>query len=553
MSKIRLIFLFFCLCFVFIIGKLFVIQVLHRGIGIYNDYNQSQRIEPERGRIFDRNKQPLVTNQTTYLVYVEPKKTDDKHRVIEVLHDALAMDEASVEARIDDTKDWVSIRSGVTEDQKKQIQSQKVTGIGFEERSTRYYPEASLAAQLLGFVGKDKRGEDVGYFGIEGFYDKDLTGLPGLVSIVRDPLGHPVLVGNYEKFDSNNGSDLVLTIDRSIQEMAKRKLLTGMEQFQAAHGCVLIANPKSMEMLAMTCLPDYDPDRYFDFNETFFSNQATSSLFEPGSIFKPLIVAAALEEKKIKPDEEFKEGGPLKVGEYEIRTWNNKYLDKLSVTQVLERSSNVGMVKIGEKLGNDNIFKYMQKYGFGDYTGIDLQGESPGYIRPHAQWYPIDYATATFGQGLVVTPIQILRAFASIVNGGKLMQPYVVKDIQSNGSERSQSPKVVRQTISEKTSRIVREMLVSTVEHGEYRYAKPEGYAIGGKTGTAQIAVKGTYDASKTIASFIGFAPADDPQFIALVMFKEPKTAIYGSETAAPLFFEIAKELLYYYNIPPSQ
>ncbi|MEK7166174.1 MAG: penicillin-binding transpeptidase domain-containing protein, partial [Patescibacteria group bacterium] len=215
------------------------------------------------------------------------------------------------------------------------------------------------------------------------------------------------------------------------------------------------------------------------------------------------------------------------------------------------KASNVGMGHIGSKLGEKNLVSALQKYGFGQRTGIDLEGETAGYLKPEGQWYPIDYATATFGQGIAVSPIQMLTAFSSIINGGELLTPHMVKELVYGDRSKKVEKKVVRRTISPETSEIIKKMLVSTVEHGEYKWAKPKGYKIGGKTGTAQIAVQGKYDASKTIASFIGFAPADKPKFIALVVLKEPGTSIYGSETAAPLFFEIAKELLVYYNIAP--
>ena len=208
------------------------------------------------------------------------------------------------------------------------------------------------------------------------------------------------------------------------------------------------------------------------------------------------------------------------------------------------------MVYIGSKRGKNNVKKYVDEYGFGQKTVIDLQGESAGYIRDY--WADIDYATVTFGQGIVVTPIQMVRAFSAVINGGNLMRPYIVKAMKTGLTTQEVKPKLDKKILSQKTSDIVKKMLVSTVEHGEYKWAIPEGYHIGGKTGTAQIAIGGKYDASKTIASFIGFAPADKPKFIALVVLKEPKSSIYGSETAAPIFFEIAKELLYYYNIPPS-
>lgn len=549
MPKIRAVFFFFLFIFIAILVKLFFIQVAPSS-NVSQSYLKYKQIYPDRGTILDRNQQPLALNRKTYLVFAEPKIIKDISTVTEKVAKELSADQASIAARLDPSLSWVKLAEGVSQKTKKTIEALKLRGVGFEEQSQRYYPEASLSAHLLGFVGKGKAGEPIGYFGVEGFYEQDLAGLLGFVKSERDLIGRPILIGDQEKIDSENGRDLILTVDKTVQNIAKAKLKSGLESYQAKEGCVIVANPYTLEMLALTCLPDYDPNLYYDSNDQTFNNQSISSLYEPGSTFKPLITAAGIEEKAIKSDSKFDEKGPVTIGEYTIRTWNNKYEGKISMTRILEKSSNVGMVYIGSKLGKNNVKKYVEEYGFGQKTGIDLQGESAGYIRDY--WADIDYATVTFGQGIVVTPIQMVRAFSAVINGGNLMRPYIVKAMKTGLTTQEVKPKLDKKILSQKTSDIVKKMLVSTVEHGEYKWAIPEGYHIGGKTGTAQIAIGGKYDASKTIASFIGFAPADKPKFIALVVLKEPKSSIYGSETAAPIFFEIAKELLYYYNIPPS-
>jgi cell division protein FtsI/penicillin-binding protein 2 len=553
MVKLKFLFIVFFFLYIGIIAKLFYIQIISPQKYISDSYLKTNKITAERGKIFDRNKKPLAFNQNSYLLYIEPKKIDDKTELIKKLDSVLKVGEATIESKIDNSKYWISLFSGIEEDKKKSIEKLKLKGVGFEYGMKRFYPEASLAAHILGFVGKNDKSEDIGYFGLEGFYDKDLRGLPGILESERDLLGRPILIGMQERINPENGRDLILTIDKTVQEISKRKLLEGMERYKAKQGCVITADPYTLQILGMVCLPDFDVENYYKFGEDFFRNPAISDTYEPGSIFKPLIVSAALYNKKIKPDDYYNENGPVKIGDYQIQTWNNKYEGKISITRILEKSSNVGMVYVGEKLGNELTYQAVRNYGFGELTNIDLQGEVAGVLRPKINWYPIDYATVTFGQGIAVTSIQMIRAFSSVINGGKLLRPYLVYKFISQDEEQEIKPKIDRIVSDEKTSEIIKKMLVSTVENGEYKWARPKGYTIGGKTGTAQIPIQGHYDPSKTVASFIGFAPAEHPKFITLVILREPEASQWGSETAAPLFFEITKELLVYYNIAPDQ
>jgi cell division protein FtsI/penicillin-binding protein 2 len=531
--------------------RLFQLQILNHSSSKIFDYLAERKILPERGRIFDRLSNPLVLNNNSYLLYFEPKKINDPPQTIKKISTILEINEASLSSKFNKEKDWVAVTM-VTKEKKEEIEKLKISGLGFDYVLKREYPEASLAAHLLGFVGKNYQGEDIGYFGIEGYYNKDLSGLPGFIQSEKDLLGRPILIGKQEMVEPENGRDLILTIDKNIQGMIKEKLKKGIERYQAESGCVIAADPFSMAILALVCLPDYDPKNYFLFSEEYFKNPAISDLYEPGSVFKPLIMAAALNEKKIKPNDFYNETGPITIGEYSIRTWDNKYEGKISMTRILQKSSNVGMVYVGEKLGDEKLYDYLRKYGFGQPTGIDLQGEVSGYLKPKSQWYPIDFATVTFGQGIAVTPIQLIRAFAALVNGGVIFRPYVVlKIISSDGKQKIIKPKKEGQVITNITSQIIKKMLMEVVENGEVKWARPKGYTLGGKTGTAQVPIKGHYDPQKTIASFIGFGPVKEPKFLVLVILRQPKTSPWGSETAAPLFFEIAKELLIYYNIAP--
>lgn len=547
--KTKLLFLIFLFLFLLIIVRLFYIQVLSPINTKYDLYLKSKKIYPERGKIYDIKKTPLVLNQNSYLLYLEPKKITDDLKLIKFLSEKLDISESSLEAKINKNKQWLAITDNLDEKKKKEIEDLKLDGVGFERKMRRYYPEASLSSHILGFVGKNEEGDSIGYFGIEGFYNQDLQGLPGIIESERDLFGKPIFIGVQNKIEAENGSDLILTIDKTVQEIAKKKLINGIERYQAKQGCVIIADPNTLAILALSCLPDYDLDKYYQFSEDFFRNPAISDVYEPGSIFKPLIMAAAIEEKKIRPDDIYDEKGPIKIGEYEIKTWNNKYEGKITMTRILEKSSNVGMVYIGEKLGEKKLYEYVNKFDFGKLTNIDLQGEVAGVIKPKNKWYKIDYATITFGQGIAVTPISMIKAFSSIINGGYLMRPYVVDTIISSKKEIKIKPKIEKKIFSEKTSEIMRKMLTKTVENAEAKWDRPKTIKIGGKTGTAQVAIAGHYDPHKTNASFIGFVPADNPKFIALVILKEPKTSPWGSETAAPIFFEIANELIVYYGI----
>ncbi len=554
MKKLQLVFAVFSLSLFFVVIRLFYIQVIAAEKHGTNLYLQTQRIIPARGEIYDRTGEPLVLNQTRFQLFAEPKKmekeslSDDLSKLDEILK----LGESTLEAKFDMNKQWVAIQSDLDEEIKKKIEDLKLVGIGFDEMGRRFYPESSLSAHLLGFVGKTDSGDDIGYFGIEGFYDRDLAGLPGIVKSERDVLGKPILLGTQDKLKGENGRTLTLTIDKNVTRIAKQKLMAGIERYGAKSGCITIANPMTGEILTISCLPDFDPDKYGEFSEEYFRNPVISDSFEPGSIFKPIVMGAALNEKAVKIDDKYNEAGPIQLGKYYIRTWDDKYLGQISMSEILQKSSNVGMVYVGSKLGDKKLLSYFKKFGLGEKTGIDLQGEVGGVLRPDKDWREIDYATATFGQGIAMTRIQILTAFSALINGGTLMQPHTVKKMTTaDGKSEEIPPLPVRQVISAKTSRLIKQMLMETVKHGEAKWKVPKGYKIGGKTGTAQIPIEGHYDPSKTIASYIGFAPVDNPKFIALVTLTEPTSSPWGSETAAPLFFEVARELLVYYNIAP--
>lgn len=553
MRKLLILFIGFLLTVCAVIIKLFFIQVTHSDLIAGSPvYLRTKKILPVRGGIFDKNGSPFTFTYTTYLLYAEPPKIKNISESVKKIDEVLHMGEATLEAKIKREKQWVPLAKSLTKEQKDALSRLKVEGIGFEEEPSRFYPEGSAAAHLLGFVGKTNEGENVGYFGLEGYYEKELTGISGIVKTERDLFGSPIFVGVQEKIDEEDGQNLTLTIDKTIQLITKNTALYGLERYRAKEVCITIADPFSLEIRALTCVPDYDPTKYYKFSEDFFRNPVISAVYEPGSILKPLIMATALDTGSVKVNDTYEEEGPVKVYDHEIRTWNNQYEGTITMTRILEKSSNVGMVFIGQKLDQQKLLSYLRSFGFNETTDIDLQGESKGSIKKEKEWYPIDYATVTFGQGIGVTQIQMIRALSSLINGGFIMKPFVVKSTDVSGShKKNNEPKKIRRVVSAHTSSVIRGMLESTVEKGDAQWARPKGYKIGGKTGTAQVPVGKTYDPSKTIASFVGFAPVDKPRFIVLVTLKEPEASPWGSETAAPLFFKMVKELFIYYNIAP--
>lgn len=562
-----------------VILRLFYWQFL-AGIEKHESNDFQNEIPATQGEIFTSDGFPLVTNQQAFLVYGKPQSLDrNPQEIARLISKQLIAEkfatfssdiedsqklqkEEEIKIKEEEIKDklstpnlfWVLLGRKVPLELKDKIQSYNISGIGFEADNKRFYPEASLAAHLLGFVGSDKLGRNTGYFGLEGFYNRQLRGKPGRASVDVDPLGIPILVGNYRAIEPKSGSSIYLTLDRTIQFIVEKKLRDSVEKYQAKEGTVVISDPKTGNILAMASYPNYNPAFFSQYNENLYKNPAIAETYEPGSTFKVVTMAAALDLSVIRPTDKCPVcSGPRQIGGYEISTWNKKYYPDSTMTEIIQHSDNVGMSYIGEKIGLDRFHAYITKFGFGKKTGIDLQEEADGVIRDKKDWYPIDLVTASFGQGIAVTPIQIVQAVGAIANGGRLNAPSLVSKIVDGDRVEEVKKEKDKQVISPKTSAQVTEMMVNAVEKGEAQAFKPKGYRIAGKTGTAQIPVAGHYDPNKTVASFVGFAPANDPKFVMLVRFTEPTTSQFGSETAAPTFFSIAKELFNYYGIAPEK
>lgn len=409
-----------------------------------------------------------------------------------------------------------------------------------------------MSAHVLGFVGSDAAGRPKGYFGIEGYYDRELRGVAGRLKQEKDAGGDPILVGSYQEVLPSPGRDVVLSIDRYVQQLAETELKNGLEKYGAAAGEAVIMDPKDGSLLASASFPNYDPNEFFKFDPKVYPNPTISQTYEPGSTFKVLVMAAALNEGAVEPDTKCDDcGGPVEIGKYLIRTWDGKYRGEVSMRDTIIHSDNTGMVFAGQKLGAEKLAQYLGKFGIGKATGIDLQEEAAPGLRD--KWGEIDVATASFGQGVAVTSMQMLRAVGAIANGGVVTVPHVARSIIDKGEERKVEIKTGNRAISKKSADEITEMMVGAVVEGEAKFAAPKGYRIAGKTGTAQIPVAGHYDSEKTIASFVGFAPADNPKFVMIVKLREPTSSPWGSETAAPLWFSIAKKLLLYWGISPNE
>ncbi len=557
---------FFLLFFSAIIIRLFYWQVVKADFlqaQAEGQYFTNVKVDALRGDILFNEGMLLASTNPSFSLYGQPKLipkeeiVDTGYLLAKVLveegedKDELAKDFI---AKLSKDLFWVSLKNQVSFEKKKEIESLKLSGIGFEQGQSRFYPEGSSSAHLLGFVGSDSKGEKKGYFGLEGYYDRELKGVSGQIRHEKDALGLPILIGNFLKSDPKNGKNLILNIDRSVQFIIEQALMAGIEKYGAKGASAVVMDPKTGAILALASFPNYDPQKFSSFPKEYFKNPIVADLYEPGSTFKVLVMGAAINEDVVKADTKCDIcSGPVNLGGFSIRTWNNKYYPQSTMKDVIVHSDNTGMVFTGQKLTLDKFYEYFQQLGFGVITGVDLQDETSPDLRPKNEWKPIDLATSSFGQGIAVTGIQMIRAIAAIANGGYLMEPHIVKYIKDENETFEIKPKVIRQVFKESTAKIITGMMVAAVEEGEAKFAKPKGFKIAGKTGTAQIPVAGHYDPNKTIASFVGFAPAEDPKFVMLVRYDQPTSSPFGSETAAPTFFEIAKKLLPYYSIAPTK
>jgi cell division protein FtsI/penicillin-binding protein 2 len=534
-------------CLLIFFVKLVLIQVFkasYLASLAEQQHNYFIELEPVRGTIYDRNLRPLAFNVPVYSLFANPKlmSARDRREAVKNLSSLLHLSPEYLQERLSRNKYFVWLKRKLSFDETEQIKKMKMKGVGFQKESKRYYPNGSLAAHIVGFAGTDNEGLE----GLELSYNTYLKGKEGKLQVLRDAHQRQLQLG--ESFlPAQDGFHLVLTIDETIQYIAERALDKAYQQYNAKGASIIVMDVRTGEILALANRPTYSLGEVSTSNVENRTNRAISYVYEPGSVFKVVTAAAALEEGFFtEEDKIFCENGKYKVAN-NILTDHHPY-GTLTFTEVIGFSSNIGVAKIAQKIGGDNVYKYGRLFRFGISTGIDLKGEVNGWLKPTSQWSKTSIGAIPIGYEVTVTPLQLVGAIASVSNGGVYMRPFVVKYVKDSKDEiiKSFEPRVMDRTISPETSRRLTEILKWVVENGTGKKAIIEGVAVAGKTGTARKVVDGKYAGGKYYGSFMGFAPADNPRLAAVVVIDEPRPSYFGGTVAAPVFQEVMMNALKY-------
>lgn len=574
-----------------LIARLFYLQVVqgdHYRILAEKQRGVEFEIPADRGQIFASGGL-LVTNEEAYRITADPKLIEDSQGVAEKLvsifwedsrflsynplpSGLLASADASnpkkliVEKLIEllsrQEQLGVHLALKIPAVQVAKIKALQIPGLSFSSDDRRFYPEGTMAAPLLGFVALDQDGER-GYNGLEGYYDGDLRGRSGSAQReYNEKRTEPILMGESSEIEPQNGADLYLTINRGVQEILEHKIAEGVKRYRAKSGSFVVLDPKSGYVLAMGNYPSFDPGNFNAWvspqngeakKERENRNLALTTTYEPGSIMKAITLSAGFDSGKIDPSWEFVDQGPLRIGSSTINTWDGKHWGKQNITQLLQKSNNIGAAEAALAIGRETLRSYFLNFGFGSSLGIDLSGEEAGLVKKLKDWRQIDLATAGFGQGVGVTALQMASAYAAIANGGILMKPLVVERlVDRNGRQVSFPAEPIRRVISPKTAEVVGELLRSAVEGGESIVLRNLNYRIAGKTGTAQIPVGDKYDPHKTNVTFVGF-PFKNRSFVMLIRLEEPTTSTYSATTVVPLWVEAFREIAPLFGISPDR
>lgn len=591
-GKIRTVSLVLFACFTLVWLRLLYWQVLqHERLSseAESQHFYSLSLPAKRGEILFSDKKPFIANKEAFLLYANlskvpknnlPEIADKLATVLTGEVPLVATDSslitpedrqkffdstkadltATLLARLNIEKSiWVNLQHFISRKSKLAIEAMKFPGIEFASEQSRDYPEGSMSAHVAGFVGADKIGSPIGYFGLEGEYDRELSGKMGQLRVEKDAFGRPIAIGDETIVERRNGNNLVTTIDRAVQLFVEKNLEDGIKTWKASGGTAIVMDPNTGAILAMSSFPKYDPANFAYYDTSLYKNPAVANLFEPGSIMKPLVMAAAINENAVRPETKCDDrcNGPRRVGEYYVHTFDDKYHPHLTMTDTLVNSDNTGMIFVGEELGFQKLYDYMKKFGFSEKSGIDLEEEESGELRPADAYYEIDQDTLTFGQGIVVNSAQMVKAFATIANGGLLVTPHFVSHIiEPTGVAIPVKRPAPKRVITKETSQLVSQMMVQVAERSPVHFPRERisalnGFKIAAKSGTAQIAVAGKYKEKGTTASVIGFFPADKPRFLVSVKLNEPEVRPWGSDTSGPVFFSIIRDLVFHYGMTP--
>ncbi len=516
-------------------------------------------IEANRGEIkiadrFSGQPATVATSMEKPIVFANPSGITDREGVAKALAPILGITEQEIlDKTADSSKKYVILKRQISEDDKKKITELKLAGIAFDKETIRFYPEGAFLSQLIGFVGY-KDDVKTGLYGIEQALNEYLSGIPGRLAQEGSASGAWIFGARRDQVPAKDGDTILLTIDKTIQFKAESVVKDAVEQNLADSGSITIMDPKTGAILAMATYPSFNPNEYAKVKDAeVYNNQSTVAAYEPGSIFKPLTIAAAINEGKISPTTTFNDTGEVNIDGFTIRNSDKKSYGMQTMTQALEQSLNTGMIFAKDSIGNRKFSEYVQRFGFGKKTGIEVQ-ESRGNLSNLTGNIKVNYHTASFGQGISVTPLQMVQAYSALANHGKMMQPYVVNArIDSTGKIEETKPFEVGSPITAQTASAVSAMMVNVVENGHGKRAAVKGYYVAGKTGTAQVAkaTGGGYQENNNIGSFAGYAPVEDPRFVMLVRINHPRTVKYAESTAAPAFGTMAQFMLQYFNVAP--
>ncbi len=510
-------------------------------------------LEPRRGRVLDRLGRLLAVNVDAESVFAAPSKISDPDGFARVVGSILGIPAAEIRARLHPNRHFVWLARKVSPDVAARLRAKALGDqLGFIPEARRVYPNGGLAAHVVGFAGVDNQG----LAGAELAFDASLQGRAGLALIERDAMGRPRFDTREVVREPVDGADVVLTIDQVIQHIAERELDRAIAETQAAWGTILVMDPRTGEMLAIATAPRFDPNAYGRAKPRQWNNAALSTIIEPGSTFKVVLAAAALQSGAVRPGDVFFNTGALKVpGGYVIREALNHRYPRQTLGEIIRHSSNIGAAMVANRLGKDRFYDAIRRFGFGAPTGIDLPGEAAGLVLPPAQWSGSGVYTTGFGQGISATPLQILMAGAVIANDGVLVRPRVLRlarDAEGRALAVS-ATEPLRQVIAPEVARAVLAMMEDAVERGTGRQARIDGYRVAGKTGTAQKpSPRGGYLSDSYIVSFMGIVPAERPALAILVILDGPRGVHYGGTTAAPIFRAVATQGLWHLRVPPT-